>query len=217
MQRGTDKRLSLTSRLIGWIDAKIVWNRYKLMRWYCTHLFHLKCTEIGENFKVTEFITRPVIQGYGKIRFGRDVTIVGPVDLISDNTYFPDCEIFIGDGTIIGRECSIRARQAVRIGKKCLLAPYVRIYDHNGHPLDPGMRLRGDREPKEQIKEVIIGDNVWIGEFAHIQSGVRIGQGAIIGSHSVVINDVAENSVVMGVPARKILWLDDRSKSNPQS
>jgi len=208
MQTGSDKRLSLTSRFIGWIDEKIVWNRYKFMKWYCTHLFRVKCTEIGENFQVAEFIKRPVIQGYGKIRFGKDVTIVGPVDLISDNTYYPDCEISIGDGTVIGRDCSIRARQGVRIGKKCLLAPYVRIYDHSGHPLDPGMRLRGEKEPKEQIKEVIIGDNVWIGEFAHIQRGVKIGQGSIIGAHSVVVNDVAENTVVLGIPARKILWLE---------
>jgi acetyltransferase-like isoleucine patch superfamily enzyme len=209
MQTGSDKKLSLTSRIIAWIDEKIVWNRYKFMKWYCTHLFQIKCTEIGENFQVAEFAARPVIQGYGKIRFGNDVTIVGAVDLISDNTYFPDCEISIGDGTVIGRECSIRARQAVRIGRKCLFAPHVRIYDHNGHPLDPGMRLRGDKEPLDQIKEVVIGDNVWIGEFAHIQRGVKIGQGSIIAAHSVVVNDVAENTVVMGVPARKILWLGD--------
>jgi acetyltransferase-like isoleucine patch superfamily enzyme len=200
--------LSLTSRIIGWFDEKLVWNRYKFMKWYCTHLFKYKCTEIGENFQIAEFVQRPVIQGYGKIRFGRDVTIVGPVDLICNNSVFPDSEISIGDGTIIGRECSIRAKQGVRIGKNCLLAPYVRIYDHSGHPMDPEMRLQGQSEPEEQIREVVIGDNVWIGEFAHIQKGVKIGNGSIIGAHSVVVNDVAENSVVMGVPGRKILWLN---------
>jgi len=201
-------RLSRVTRIIGWIDEKIVWNRFKFMRWYCTHLFRIKCTEIGENFQVAEFVARPVIQGYGKIRFGKNVTIVGPVDIIANNSVYPECEIFVGDGTIIGRECSLRAKQGVRIGKNCLLAPYVRIYDHSGHPMDPEMRLGGQSEPIEQIREVVIGDNVWIGEFAHIQKGVKIGSGSIVGAHSVVVNDVAENSVVMGVPARKILWLE---------
>lgn len=196
------------SKTIGWIDEKIIWNRYKFMKWYYTHLFRFKCTEIGENFKMTEFAKRPIIQGLGKIRIGRDVTVVGLVDLIANNTTYPECEISIGDGTIIGRNCSIRAKQRVSIGKKCLLAPYVRIYDHSGHPLDPEMRLRMENEPKEQIKEIVIGDNVWIGEFAHIQRGVKIGQGAIIGAHSVVINNVAENTMVFGVPARKVLWLE---------
>jgi acetyltransferase-like isoleucine patch superfamily enzyme len=201
-------KFSITPRIIAWIDEKLEWNRYKFMSWYCKHLFRLKCAEIGDNFQVTQFVKKPFIEGLGKIRLGRDVTIVGAVDLSCNNNLFNDCEIFIGDGTIIGRDCSIRAKQGVRIGKNCLLAPYVRIYDHSGHPLDPKTRLAGEHEPMDQIREVVIGDNVWIGEFAHIQKGVRIGDGSIIAAHSVVVNDVAENSVVMGVPARKILWLD---------
>jgi acetyltransferase-like isoleucine patch superfamily enzyme len=199
---------SAISRVIGWIDEKIVWRRYKFLRWYCTHLFRVKCAEIGENFRIAELVTRPVIQGYGKIRIGRDVTVAGPVEFVANNSVFPECEISVGDGTIIGRECSIRAKQGVRIGRKCLLAPYVRIYDHSGHPLDPQERLTGVRESADQIREVVIGDNVWIAEFAHVQKGVRIGSGSIVGAHSVVVNDVAENTVVMGVPARKILWLE---------
>jgi acetyltransferase-like isoleucine patch superfamily enzyme len=213
MQSTPIARPSITSRFIGWIDEKIVWNRYKFMCWYCTHLFRIRCAEIGENFRIAEFVARPVIQGYGKIRFGNNVTIVGPVDLICNNSTHPDCEIYIGHGTTIGRDCSIRAKQGVRIGNNCLLAPYVRIYDHSGHPMDPLSRLRGDSEPEDQIREVVIGDNVWIGEFAHIQKGVRIGSGSIVAAHSVVVNDVAENSVVMGVPARKILWLDGDKKN----
>lgn len=208
MQSNSGNGHSLTTKIVGWIDEKIVWNRYKFMRWYCTHLFRLKCTEIGENFQIAEFVQRPFIEGNGKIRFGKNVTIVGPVDIIANNTSYPECEIYVGDGTVIGRECSLRAKQGVRIGKNCLLAPYVRIYDHSGHPMDPETRLQQHSEPIDQIREVVIGDNVWIGEFAHIQRGVKIGNGSIVGAHSVVVNDVAENSVVMGVPARKILWLD---------
>lgn len=195
-------------KFIGWFDEKLTWNKYKFMKWYCLQLYRHKCTEIGENLQLAEFVKRPVIQGYGKIRIGNNVTIVGSVDLIANNTTYKDCEICIGDATIIGRECSIRAMKAVRIGKNCMLAPYVRIYDHNGHPLDPGMRLRGEQPPKKEIKEINIGNNVWIGEFAHVQQGVSIGDGSVIAAHSVVTKEILPNTIVFGVPARKILWLN---------
>ncbi len=49
-----------------------------------------------------------------------------------------------------------------------------------------------------------IGKNVWIGANATILPGVSIGDGAIIAAGAVVSKDVPENSVVGGVPARKI-------------
>jgi len=202
----------LFQKLIPWLDEKIIWNRYKLMKWYCMYIYRSKCAEIGKNFHLSEFVERPVIQGYGKIRIGNDVTIVGAVDLIAINSTYPECEIIIGDGTIIGRDCSIRARKMIRIGKKCMLAPYVRIYDHNGHPLDPVKRLKGESAPAVEVDEIVIGDNVWIGEFAHIQKGVKIGEGSIIAANSVVTRDVEPNSLVFGIPARKILWLSKEGK-----
>lgn len=199
--------------VVPWLDEKYAWNRYKFMRWYCGHLYRARCANIGRGFTLAEFVERPVIQGAGRIVIGDDVTIVGGVDLIANNTDFQDCEISIGDGTTIGRDCSIRARKRVVIGRRCLLAPYVRIYDHNGHPLDPGKRVRGESAPLSEMREIRIGDNVWIGEFAHIQQGVTIGDGAIVAANSVVNKDVEANSVVFGVPARKILWLPDDSAS----
>ena len=47
---------------------------------------------------------------------------------------------------------------------------------------------------------VDIGD-VWIGQGVFIKSGVKIGDGAIIGAHSVVINDIPPYSIAVGVPA----------------
>ena len=48
------------------------------------------------------------------------------------------------------------------------------------------------------------GSDVWIGYEAVILSGVRIGDGAIIGSRAVVTKDVAPYSVVGGVPAKPL-------------
>jgi acetyltransferase-like isoleucine patch superfamily enzyme len=57
----------------------------------------------------------------------------------------------------------------------------------SGHPASKG--------------DVIIGHDVWIGEGAVILSGVRIGNGAVIGAHAVVTRDVPSYAIIAGNPA----------------
>lgn len=52
--------------------------------------------------------------------------------------------------------------------------------------------------------DIIIGNDVWIGYEAVIMSGVTIGNGAIIGTRSVVTKDVPAYTIVGGVPAKPI-------------
>ena len=52
--------------------------------------------------------------------------------------------------------------------------------------------------------DIIVDDDVWIGQRALIMSGVHIGQGAIIASGAVVTKDVPPYAIVGGVPARII-------------
>lgn len=56
--------------------------------------------------------------------------------------------------------------------------------------------------PKD--KDTIIGNDVWIGHNSIILQGVNIGDGAVIGSGSVVTKDVPPYSIVGGNPARII-------------
>ena len=52
--------------------------------------------------------------------------------------------------------------------------------------------------------DIVVGSDVWIGYEAVILSGVRIGDGAIIGARAVVTKDVEPYAIVGGVPARPI-------------
>lgn len=52
--------------------------------------------------------------------------------------------------------------------------------------------------------QVVIGDYVFIGPRAIILPGVTIGRGAIVAAGAVVTKDVAPNTIVAGVPAKKI-------------
>ena len=51
---------------------------------------------------------------------------------------------------------------------------------------------------------MVIGNDVWIGYEAVIMPGVKIGDGAIVGTRSVVTKDVQPYTIVGGAPAKPI-------------
>lgn len=107
--------------------------------------------------------------------------------------------IEVGRNFYANYNCTILDVARVRIGDNCLLGPGVSIYTA-GHPLHPDTRNAG----YEYGREVIIGDNVWIGGSTVICPGVRIGDNAVIGAGSVVTHDLPAWSVAAGNPCRVI-------------
>jgi serine O-acetyltransferase len=60
----------------------------------------------------------------------------------------------------------------------------------------------GGTSTKREKRHPTLGDNVVVGAGAKIIGGFRIGKGSRIGAGSVVVREVPENSVVVGVPGR---------------
>lgn len=105
--------------------------------------------------------------------------------------------------------CTILDVAKVKIGDNCLLAPNVAIYTA-GHPIYPETR----NSFYEYGKEVVIGDNVWIGGNAVVCPGVRIGSNVVIGAGSVVTKDIPDWSLAAGNPCKVIRKIteDDKCK-----
>ena len=59
---------------------------------------------------------------------------------------------------------------------------------------------------------ITIGNDVWIGAKSTIMSGVKIGDGAVIGSGSVVAKDVPPYAIVVGNPAKIIKYRFDENQ-----
>lgn len=99
----------------------------------------------------------------------------------------------------------------LKIGRFCSIANGVEIMLGGEHRSDwvttyPFSVFCKDAEgftghPKSK-GDVIIGNDVWIGTGALILSGVKIGDGAVIGARSVVTRDVAPYAIVAGNPAK---------------
>lgn len=108
--------------------------------------------------------------------------------------------ISIGKDTIIGENSVLDGRAKLTIGDHVDLASEVMIYNsqHNVNSADFAKVEEVVKEPVE------IGDYVFIGPRAIILPGVKIGKGAIVGAGAVVTKDVAEFSIVGGVPAKVI-------------
>lgn len=96
----------------------------------------------------------------------------------------------------------------VVIGDDVLIAPNVSILAAN-HPLDFYERMKhkfddGHEDVSEFSKPIIIGNGVWIAANSIICEGVTIGDHAVIGANSLVMNDVPSGYIAYGCPAKPI-------------
>ena len=73
-----------------------------------------------------------------------------------------------------------------------------------------GAVLAGVIEPAS-AKPVVVEDDVLIGANAVVIEGIRIGRGAVVAAGAVVIEDVPDEMVVAGCPARVIKRKDDNT------
>lgn len=115
--------------------------------------------------------------------------------------------ITIGYGTTLGYNNFMHGD--IFLGKYCQIGADVAIHTTN-HPVNylstyiNKTLFNGELSRQKKIKKAVIGNDVWIGHNAIIVGNVRIGNGAIIASGSVVTKDVEAYSIVGGVPAKLI-------------
>lgn len=118
--------------------------------------------------------------------------------------------IAVGEDAQIHPNCMLSAYKAsIRIGSRVLIAPNCGIYPYDhGHGPDEIIR----RQPFQTKGDIVIDDDSWLGFGVILLSGVRIGKGAVIGAGAVVIHDIPDGAIAVGVPARVVKMRSDLSK-----
>lgn len=112
--------------------------------------------------------------------------------------------IYVGDNFLTNYNVTILDVARVYVGNDVMIGPNTLITTV-GHPLSP----KGRKQRHGICQPVTIGNNVWIGGNCTVLPGVKIGNNSIIAAGEVVTNDVPDNCVVGGVPAKVIKELKD--------
>lgn len=120
-------------------------------------------------------------------------------------------------GAIIGESTKLNCKvdsfgtepYLISVGEKCLIAGGVRFFTHDGgiSVLENLNYFEGCEMDK--MARIKIGNNVYLGTGAFVLPGVTIGDNCIIGAGAIVTKDIPDNSVAVGVPARRIKSIDE--------
>jgi acetyltransferase-like isoleucine patch superfamily enzyme len=120
-------------------------------------------------------------------------------------------KVSIGNNTSIRSGCILYCAKKILIGDNVIFSNDIVISDTNHHPINPNDRLKMINSgwssklwlwKYSNSKEIIIEDNVWIGQYSRILKGVKVGRNSIIASNSVVTKDIPPNCIAAGNPAK---------------
>lgn len=115
----------------------------------------------------------------------------------------------IGNNCRIGEYTHITAINNIEIGDGLLTGRFVIITDHShGDASEYDIDIPPAVRKLKSKGNIVIGNNVWLGDKVSVLSGVNIGDNVIVGANSVVTKNVPSNCVVAGIPAKIIKKLD---------
>jgi len=140
--------------------------------------------------------------------------ITNPQIIVGDYTYYDDPEDvynfeknvlylfdFMGDKLIIGKFCQIAT--GVRF---IMNGSNHAMNGFSTYPFKVSGQIWAEKDPMQVVSkgDTVVGNDVWIGNCATIMQGLKIGDGAIIGTNSLVTKDVEPYTIVGGNPAKEI-------------
>lgn len=134
------------------------------------------------------------------IRIGDNVMLAHAVTLSAKGGH-----IEIGSDTGLGTQTVVQSTNdcPTRIGKDCIVGPQCYL-------VGGGNYATGDLETPIREQGILrdsgceLGDNVWLGGKVTVLGNVRMGSGSVAASGAVVTKNVDDNTIVGGVPARRL-------------
>ena len=115
--------------------------------------------------------------------------------------------ILLEDEVSIHPRCQLNAYvSSIRIGTGTMIAPNCALYPYD-HGIAPGRPIM--EQPLESKGPITIGREAWLGVGVIVLGGVEIGDGAVIAAGSIVTQNIPENAIAAGTPAKAIKMRND--------
>jgi serine acetyltransferase len=168
-------------------------------------LFKAYLTSYGKGVRTGNFLHW--VTGKGDMILGDHVWIDGKCGFAFSQRFTPHPTFRVGDYSEIGHGCGFVIAKEITIGKHTRISFYTQILDSSGHPIEADLRRQNLPPHPSDVKPVIIGDDVWIGQRCLILPGTRIGDGCIVSAGSVVRGKFPPYSLIAGNPAKVIASL----------
>ena len=162
------------------------------------HLNKVKTGIIRIGFGGTDMLDyrydRPIIKITGNLHFNGKAKIgIGAKLLVNGNLYLGNNFSVTGDALII---CA----KKISIGNDVMIAWRSIIMDTDQHDI-----YDKNNQHINENKEIIVGNNVWIGANSLILKGSIIEDGCIVGANTTITKPFKEkNSILAGNPAKVI-------------
>lgn len=150
-----------------------------------------------------------VLKGKGKISVGNNVNVgvINSPFFYNGYCYIEarkeNATLKFGNNIHINNSFSIVSEKSIIIRDNVLIGFNCNIIDSAFHNLEIDKRFETDPNPKE----VIIEENVFIGNNVTILKGVTIGENSVVANGSIVTESCPKNVVIGGTPARVIKQL----------
>jgi len=111
--------------------------------------------------------------------------------------------ISLGKHSHINQYCCVWASENSKIifGDNLLMGPGVKVFssNHTFKDVNTPMNIQPYAE-----KDIIIGNDVWLGANVVVAAGVKIGDGCIVAAGAIVTKDISPYSIAGGIPAKVI-------------
>lgn len=118
----------------------------------------------------------------------------------------------------IGHNLYIKNKGNLSLGERCCIGSFSKIWNYA--PINVGddfiaagnLCINSATHDPDTLDPkglpIYIGSNVWCGINVTILAGVTIGNNVVIGAGSIVIKDIPDNCLAVGIPAKPIRKID---------
>jgi acetyltransferase-like isoleucine patch superfamily enzyme len=180
------------------------------------YLWQTECRLRGGKIFKSKIYGRPVFKFHplSNVIIGKSASLISKQRRCSSANLYGPCRIqtlsatsavLIGENVGLNGTSIVSRSAVITIGKKTMIAPNCVIMDSPFHRILP-VDQRLNYNENDLDKNVVIGEQCWIGINCIILAGSVIGDNSVVGAGSIVNGIIPPNCLAIGRPAKPVKY-----------